>query len=117
MFDDDEMKARERETRDSVNVDVDVDVDIGETETDVEFQNRAEPLAPTMIDDDKTKVGEWEAWDSVDVDEVETETDENFQPAAPSIIMPKELTEWGCDAALWDGMPVGAHRDLERYLR
>ena len=31
--------------------------------------------------------------------------------------MPEELAEWGCDTALWDGMPLGAHRDLERYLQ
>ena len=31
--------------------------------------------------------------------------------------MPGQLAEWGCDAALWDRMPAGAHRDLTRFAR
>lgn len=30
--------------------------------------------------------------------------------------MPDGLAEWGCDATLWDGMPPGSRRDLERFV-
>ena len=29
--------------------------------------------------------------------------------------MPEQLTEWGCDDALWKRMPPGARRDLTRF--
>eukprot|EP00592_Proboscia_alata_P003672 CAMPEP_0194378480 /NCGR_PEP_ID=MMETSP0174-20130528/35495_1 /TAXON_ID=216777 /ORGANISM="Proboscia alata, Strain PI-D3" /LENGTH=112 /DNA_ID=CAMNT_0039160521 /DNA_START=160 /DNA_END=498 /DNA_ORIENTATION=- len=29
--------------------------------------------------------------------------------------MPEQLAEWGCDATLWDSLPLGARRDLERF--
>eukprot|EP00548_Thalassiothrix_antarctica_P007863 CAMPEP_0194136884 /NCGR_PEP_ID=MMETSP0152-20130528/6833_1 /TAXON_ID=1049557 /ORGANISM="Thalassiothrix antarctica, Strain L6-D1" /LENGTH=143 /DNA_ID=CAMNT_0038833687 /DNA_START=236 /DNA_END=667 /DNA_ORIENTATION=- len=31
--------------------------------------------------------------------------------------MPEQLSDWGCDKALWDAVPHGAKRDLRRYLR
>mmetsp|Transcript_21813 Transcript_21813/g.25978 ORF Transcript_21813/g.25978 Transcript_21813/m.25978 type:complete len:154 (-) Transcript_21813:394-855(-) len=38
-------------------------------------------------------------------------------PVVTTYAMPEQLSEWGCDATLWDGMPPGSHRDLERYVR
>ena len=31
--------------------------------------------------------------------------------------VPEELVAWGCDAALWNRMPAGCHRDLRRFAR
>jgi len=31
--------------------------------------------------------------------------------------MPEQLAILGCDAALWDFMPPGTHRDLNRFVR
>ena len=31
------------------------------------------------------------------------------------LAMPEQLTEWGCDAELWNGLPLDAHRDLARF--
>ena len=30
--------------------------------------------------------------------------------------MPAELTDFGCDETLWKGLPLGAHRDLARFV-
>jgi len=38
-------------------------------------------------------------------------------PGLAAFAMPEELSEWGCDTKLWDGMPPGSHRDLERFVR
>lgn len=40
-----------------------------------------------------------------------------IRPAAAAAAMPAQLSEWGCDDALWAGCPPGAQRDLERYAR
>jgi len=31
--------------------------------------------------------------------------------------IPEQISEWGCDVKLWDVMPRGGRRDLERYAR
>ena len=30
--------------------------------------------------------------------------------------MPVKLAEWGCDELLWNSMPMGAHKDLTRFV-
>jgi len=37
--------------------------------------------------------------------------------ATPSTIMPEVVTISGCDDALWNNMPFGAQRDLERFCQ
>ena len=37
--------------------------------------------------------------------------------SALAAAMPEQLADWGCDAALWEALPKGCKRDLERYAR